>query len=597
MNTVWRALQFFRPDRKRIALAGALLLLVSLVNALKPWPLALIVDGVFGTQALPAWLANSSKAHQIGVLSLILLGLYLAHAILSGVQNYLLIRIGLRGLLVVRERIFHWLQRLSLRFHQGTRAGDILYRATWDTYAFQTLFQQGLFGVATSLLSLSFMLVVMFRLNTVLTLVVLLFAVPLLLTMKILGQRMNQRSRAAHQADSQVASLIQQTLAALPLIQSSNREAHEEKRFSTHAREAFAQRRAQHASEVLYRGTIAAIFGVAMATITWLGAQRVLTQQLTIGELLIFVAYLGQLYEPLNQLSQAGTTTADARASAERVFEILDTAEEVREKPDARPAVSPEAKPAPASSVVVRGNLTFENVAFAYDSNREILHDLSFSIAAGERVAIIGPSGAGKTTLLQLLPRFYDPTGGAVKLEGADLRDLKLADLRRCVSLVLQEPLLLPASITENIAYARPEATRAEIEAAAIAAHADDFIRKLPQGYDTMVGEGASRLSVGERQRINLARAFLKNAPILLLDEPTSALDRESELAVVAGLEKLMRGRTTLVVAHRLSTLRSVDRILVLENGRLSESGTPTDLLAKQGYFARVSSPNPPPSA
>jgi ATP-binding cassette subfamily B protein/subfamily B ATP-binding cassette protein MsbA len=341
--------------------------------------------------------------------------------------------------------------------------------------------------------------------------------------------------------------------------------------------------------------------------VTWVGAQQVLAANLTVGELLVFLAYVAQLFDPLHQLSQVGATLSSASASTRRVFEILDTPEEVKDRAEARPVCpgrdfdGPAGLPtsadnmfasggasagSPCPPLPVYGNVTFDDVCFAYESSRPVLRGLSFKLLAGTSAAIIGPSGAGKTTLLNLLPRFFDPVSGAVLLEGVDLRDLRLEDLEGRP--VLQEPIILPTTVAENISYGKPHATMDEIEAAAHAAGAARLIEKLPEHYRTVIGEGGARLSVGEKQRINLARAFLKDAPILLMDEPTSALDVESEAQVVASLFALMRGRTTLMVAHRLTTIRRVDKILVVDRGRLTEMGAPDDLLAEQGYYARV---------
>jgi ATP-binding cassette subfamily B protein len=582
MHNVSRALQYFRPDVARISFALGLLILGAGANLLKPWPLALIVDNVLGGKPFPEWLPWAAHWDKSFLLSMLAGSIFLFHAsqgALSTWQNYLSIQIGLQGLARVRNEVFYWLQRLSLRFHQGSNLGDVIYRASWDTYAFQTLFQQGLFTFLQASLALVLMMVVMWRLNVSLTLTSLATIPLLLLTMKVFGREMKKRSLAAHQADSQVTSLIQQSMAALPLIQSYTREPDEQKRFASQAAIALQRRVSQHGWEVLYWLVTAFVVGLGTAGITWVGAREVLAQRLTIGELLIFLAYLAQLYEPLNQLSHLRATWSDASAGTQRVFELLDTPEEIKDAPGARPLLLP---------AKAGGEIEFDRVSFGYQKDRLVLHDLRLSVAAGESIAIIGPSGSGKTTLLQLLPRFYDPTSGAIKLNGVDLRELRLKDLRSHISLVLQEPILLPATIAENIAYGKPQASRADIEAAARSANADEFIRRLPNQYDTMVGEGAARLSVGEKQRINLARAFLKDAPILVLDEPTSALDAESEALVVTGLGKLIQNRTTLLVAHRLSTIQQAHRILVLENGRLTQIGTREELINQPGYYARV---------
>jgi ATP-binding cassette subfamily B protein/subfamily B ATP-binding cassette protein MsbA len=458
--------------------------------------------------------------------------------------------------------------------------------------------------------TLLFMTVAMARLNVRLTAVALTAVPILLLSIKVFGRLLRVRGTAAQQAEGKVYSLIHQGMMALPLIQSHAREHHEQLRFTAQTERARQHKMAQHGLEVFYWGSISVILSACTLGVTYVGAQQVLAAKLTVGELLVFLAYVTQLFEPLHQLSQVGATLSSASASTRRVFEILDAPEEVKDEPDARPVRRGRDRDGAASlptsadgmfavgngsaararraPLPVYGNIAYDDVSFGYDSSRPVLRHVSFKLLAGTSAAIIGPSGAGKTTILNLLPRFFDPASGAVLLEGSDLRDLRRADLRAQIGMVLQEPIILPTTVVENISYGKPHATMAEIEAAAHAAHADEFIEKLPQQYRTVIGDGGAHLSVGEKQRINLARAFLKNAPILLMDEPTSALDVESEARVVSSLFALMRGRTTLMVAHRLSTIRRVDKVLVVDGGQITETGAPDDLLAQQGYYARV---------
>ncbi len=595
MKTMARALKFFNPDSPRIALVLVFGVASIIGNIVKPWPIALIVDSVLQDKPLPLWFpidveGHAANAWLILILSTALFAIHALQGLLSAAQNFTAIQIGLRGLTRVRSRVFATLQRLSLRFHQGTRVGDLVYRASWDTYSFQTLFQQGALTFLNAFLSLLLMIVVMWRVNGKLTLVALATVPFVVVTIRILGANMRERGTEAQQADSRVTSLVQQNISALPLIQSYTREEHEQRQFDQQVIVAQQRRLSQHAWELIYWLVISLVFAAGTAATIWIGSVEVLEQRLTVGQLIVFLAYLGQLYEPLNQLSHVGATTATALAATQRVFELLDTPEEVRDSVNARAVQQQKSKIQSPGALTVQGRLTFNHIFFSYEKGRMVLTDVAFALQPGESCAVIGPSGAGKSTLMNLVPRFFDPNDGAVRLDGADLRELRLKDLRLQIAVVLQEPILLPATIFENIAYGKPNATPKEVETAACAANAHEFILKLPQKYQTVVGDGAAKLSVGERQRINIARAFLKDAPLLLLDEPTSALDAESEQQVVASIFELMRGRTTLMVAHRLSTIRRVNKVVVLENGRLTECGSPDDLLVRGGYFARVAS-------
>lgn len=590
----WR---YYRGEAPRIGAALGLMLLAVGANTLKPWPVGLLVDCVLGTTPPPAWLPQAvqswSRETWLIPLALAVVALHGAQGLFQAGQNLASITAGLRALARVRRELFDRLQRLSIRFYTNSNSGDLIYRVSWDSYAFQTLFQQGVMVFLQSFLLLGCMVGVMWSLNPKLALVALSIFPPLLLTMFFFGRKMRARSLAAHTADSGVTTAIQQAIQMMPLIQGFTRESHEQGRFSKQVKEAFTNRRAQHKTEIWYWLVIALLFGAGSASMLWFGGLEVMRGNLTVGELVIFLSYLTQLYEPLNQLSHVGATVSDASASAQRVFEIFDSNEEVPERRDARPAAREGDPNAASGALQVRGAVEFRGVSFAYNPERAILKDVSFQIEPGESVAIIGPSGAGKSTLLNLLPRFYDPQQGNILLDGAFLRELRLKDLRDQIALVMQEPILLAGSIAENIGYGLEGASPALIEEAARAANAHDFIRKLPAGYETTVGDGATRLSVGEKQRISLARAFLKDAPILLLDEPTSALDAENEQLVVESLRGLIRGRTVLMVAHRLSTLNLATKILTIEGGRMTEFGRADELLAGSGYYRRVAESHP----
>jgi ATP-binding cassette, subfamily B, bacterial len=584
MKTAPRALRYFLTDWPGIAIVFLLMLASVGLNVLKPWPLALIVDSVLGGKSLPAWIpgfvADWDKTTLIIAFSVGVFLLHLAQSGLSAFQNHLSIRLSLAGLARVRTELFAKLHRLSLAFHHGSRSGDLIYRASWDTYAFQTLFQQGLMTFLTALFSLAVMTGVMAKMNLKLAIFAVAVIPLLVFAVQFFGRRMGARSAAAQKSDSRVTSHVQQNIASVQLIQSYTMEEVEQRIFAERIEEARQTRSAQHGAELLYWFGVAAVFALGTTGFVWIGSGEVLAGKLTIGELTVFLGYLALLYDPLNQISHVGATVSAALAGARRVFEILDEPEEIHEKQEARRiAFTVENLNQEKPNVLrLQGRISFEDVSFAYQPGRLILSSFTLDLAPQESIALMGPSGSGKSTILNLVQRFYDPVIGAVKLDGVDVRDLKLKDLRSRIAWVPQQPVLLPGTIAENIGCGRPGSTHEQIVFAARQANADEFISSLPEKYNTVVGDGAVRLSVGEQQRINLARAFLKNAPILLLDEATSALDAESERLVLKSIQTLMADRTTIIVAHRLETIQSVKRVAVVRDGRVSAVGTPSEI-------------------
>ena len=576
-----RSLSFFRADWPRGLATLGMLAVSTGLGLLKPWPLAWIVDSFLGHRPLPeplaAWLGSPGSPRQLTLLVGLLAALHWGHAGASALQNGSIILIGLRGLARVRRAIFDGLLRLSLKCQQNLETGDLIYRATWDACAFQTLVQHGVFTSIAASVGVVSMTLVMMQLNGRLTLVALATVPILVWGIRGFSARMGRLAGEAQSADAGIATAVQQLLAALPLVQSFTRERSEAERFQQRTERSLATRWSQHRTEVLYLAVVAGILAAGTAAIAWTGATEVAAGRLAVGHLLVFLAYLGQLYEPLNQLSNVGATVSVARAGTGRVLEFLDAA-----------AGGPAEGTLDSSRVAAPPEIRFETVTAGYREGNPVLKQFDLTIPAGETVAIVGPSGAGKTTLLSLVSRFLDPDSGRVMFGGVDVRELRLEALRGLVAWVPQEPILLPGTVAENIGFGRAGASREEIVSAARAAHADEFIQRLPSGYDTQVGDGAARLSSGEKQRLNLARAFLKRAPVLLLDEPTSALDSESEALILESLRAWSKGRTVMMVAHRLRTLSVAHRIVVVRDGTLLEQGTREDLVARGGYFATV---------
>ena len=535
--------RFYRREWPRVVWALVLAALATAAGLGKPWPLARLIDGGQG---------GGLFGDRLGW-ALVAFVLYAAHAILGAALSRVLVQTGLRGLRRVREAVFGGILGMSLRRLQGSKVGDLLYRATWDTFAFQTLFHQGLFTCLTASASLLAMGVVMWRMNRPLAWVAIATVPPLLGVMKVFARGIGRRADAAQAADSRLAERFQQTMSHLPVVQGYGGESAEAVAFRVDAESAENARSGQHRFELGYLAAVGVVFAAGTAGILWFGVREVEAGRLSTGGLLVFLAYLAQFYEPLQQLSQVGTTVSNAGAGARRVLELLESP--VEPVPPSDPAHLP--SPAAAGR-----RIELDRVTFSYRSGQPVLAGHSLDIRAGEAVAITGPSGIGKSPLLQLIPRFFDPDEGCVRMDGVDIRRVSVAELRRNIAWVPQEPVLLPGTVADNVAYGSPGRSREAVEAAAVAAHAHDFIRRLPRGYDTVVGDGAIRMSVGEKQRLNLARAFLRDAPVLLLDEPTSALDEGSEELVLRALVQLRHGRTVLMIAHRERTLAMVDRVV-----------------------------------
>jgi ATP-binding cassette subfamily B protein/subfamily B ATP-binding cassette protein MsbA len=577
LRLVAKVLQRLRPYRWAFAGAVLQVLLIGLLELAKPWPLKIVVDDVLGGHPLAVpGLRGLAPRDLLFVACGILVAVYALLGALAVTSNYATISVGQRMVNDFRSELYAHLARLSLAFHSRRQVGDLLYRLTSDTFAIQTLTMNGFFPILTSLVLLVGMVVVMVRIDPLLTLVSLAIVPLLFLSIARLSARIVTLSTDARLKESAFWSVAQRTMGAIRVIQAFTTEDEEHRRFVARSTESLAANLRLYTFQSVYSAFVNVLIACGTAVVLWVGARHVLDGTLTVGDVLVFTSYLASLYAPINSLTQTWGLIQGAKVGAERVFEILETQPDL---PDGERTLS---------RAEVHGAVTFENVRFGYDASREVLSGVSFHARAGDRVAVVGATGAGKTTLVSLIPRFYDPTAGRVLLDGIDVREFRLRALRQQVAMVLQQPLVFPTTVRENIAYGTPEATPAQIAEAAHLAQLDDFLARLPEGLDTVIGESGATLSGGEQLRITIARAILRAAPLLILDEPTAALDANTEARVLAGLQRLMEGRTSFVIAHRLSTVRRADVILVLDGGRILEQGTFAELVARGGYFARM---------
>lgn len=584
MHQFLPVLRYIRRQPGFIALIAGLTLVTSLLGALQPWPMKLLADHVLGTIPIPGALNRfltflSIQPDVTVLLGVVVFGglaLFIVNGLLDAALTWAWTMAGRRMVYDVAQDLFQRLQRRSVLFHKRNSVADSMGRVTVDSWCVYQIAETLVFSPVHAFLSTILMVVLMLQLDVQLTVLALIIAPFMVGASFLLGKPLRAAAQLKREIENRVQAHIQQTLTGIPVVQAFAQEDWETHRFQNFAD---AVIRIQQRSALL--GSVNGLSSGLITTlgsgiILWIGARHVLAGSLTVGSILVFLVYLNALQAQMKMFAGLYTSAQGLSANVQRINEVLDAEPEV--------ADVPAAPPLPA----VNGRVEFENVSAGYDIGSPVLKSISLEIPAGQTVAIVGATGAGKTTLVSLIPRFADPWGGRVLIDGRDIRSVQLRSLRDQIAIVLQEPFLFPLTIAENISYGRPTASREEIELAAKAANAHEFITALPEGYETVIGERGATLSGGERQRLSIARAVLRNPPILILDEPTSALDASTEQAIIGALARLMKGRTTFVIAHRLSTVRRANQIVVLKDGQIAETGTHETLLARNGHYAHL---------
>jgi ABC-type multidrug transport system fused ATPase/permease subunit len=573
-----------RPYRGSLAAILGAMMVQMAMSVAAPWPLKVVLDNVVGTHHLPARLAamlepflNQSNKMSIAVAAAVAtIVIALLGAIASYVGNYYTTSVGQWVANDLRMRTYHHLQQLSLRYYSEHQTGSLLSTITSDVQTIQAFASSSTLGILIDLFTIVGMVVVMFWLNWDFTLIVVALTPVMLLLISRFKKAVKKATHEVRKQQSNIVQVVEQNLQSMRVIKAFGRQDLEQEELSEVSKATVEAALKARKVKALLSPIVTVIVSVCTAFVLWRSSALIIAGAMTAGSLTVFLYYLANFFKPVQDLAKMTNSIAQTAVGVERVRAILDADDVIPQEPDAK-------DPQP-----FRGDIEFQNVGFGYSTEAEVLKDVSFQIKAGQMVGIVGPTGSGKSTVVSLIPRFYDPTAGTIKIDETDIRAFKLGGLRNQIAYVLQETVLFRGTVAENIAYGRGGATREEILEAAKLANADEFIAKMPHGYDTMVGDRGDTLSGGQRQRIGIARAIIRDNPILILDEPTAALDTESEQLVIEALERLMKGRTVITIAHRLSTIRDANNILVLKDGVVAEQGTHEELLAKGGEYAEL---------